>query len=250
MFKIVHPNASKIKRIVQAVFKLSDELPFYITRNGLDIKVLSPDKTVLAIASLSSLEFEEYNVEEETVVIVPTTDLRKVIKRATRNDSLSLSINKETNELIVSLKDRKTSMEREFTVPIIPKPPEPVPEIQLDLPVSFTMLSQDFKDIVGDLKTIGEEALFIYENGVIIIKSTEHQKEYSCTLREGAPLIMLSSAVDKARSSYNIEMIVAVARASGVAKNVSISFDTGKPMQVVYELTGGGRLTFWIVPRT
>ncbi|MEM4717958.1 MAG: DNA polymerase sliding clamp [Desulfurococcaceae archaeon] len=249
MFRVVYPNASKFKKLIQALVKLSDELPLYITRNGLDIKVLSPDKTMLAIASLSSIEFEEFEVEGEVVVIVSSTDLKKIIKRASRNDSLIITMNKETNELVIAIKDRKTGVEREFTSPLIPKPPEPIPELQLDLPVSFTMLSQDFKDIVSDLKIIGEEAIFTYENGVIVIKSTEHQKEYVCILKEGAPLILLSSMVDKARASYNVEMIIAAARASGVSKNVNISFDTDKPMQILYELAGGGKLIYWIVPR-
>lgn len=250
MFRTVYPNASKFKKLIGALVKLSDELPFYVTRNGLDIKVLSPDKTMLAIASLSSIEFEELEVEgEEAVVIVSSTDLKKIIKRASRNDSLLITVNKETNELVITIKDRKTGVEREFTAPLIPKPPEPIPELQLELSVSFTMLSQDFKDIVSDLKIIGEEAIFTYENGAILIKSTEHQKEYICVLKEGSPLILLSSMVDKARASYNVEMIIATARASGVSKNVNISFDTDKPMQILYELAGGGKLTYWIVPR-
>jgi proliferating cell nuclear antigen len=249
LFKVTYPNASKLKKIIQALVKLSDELPLYITSSGVEIKVLTPDKTMMAVVTLPGMEFEELVVEEETAIIVPTSELKKVFRRATRNDSVHLTINKEAGELVIVFRDRKTGVEREFGIPLVPKPPEPMPELQLDLAVSFTMLSQDFKDIIGDLKLVGEEATFIYEDGTIQIKATEAQKEYVCILREGAPLIFLSSSVDKAKATYSIDMLTVVAKASTASKNVTISFDTGKPAKIEFDL-GGGKLTYWIVPRS
>jgi DNA polymerase III sliding clamp (beta) subunit (PCNA family) len=49
LFKATYPNASKFKKIIQALVKLSDEIPFYVTSNGIDFKVLTPDKTMLAV---------------------------------------------------------------------------------------------------------------------------------------------------------------------------------------------------------
>lgn len=249
MFKALYPNANKLKKAIQALSKLSDEFPLYVTNNGIDIKVLSPDKTMLAVLTLPSLVFEEFSVDEETTLIVPATELRKVIRRAGRNDALLLTTSKETDELILALKDRKTGVEREFGIPLVPRPPEPVPELQLDLSISFTMLSKDFKDLVGDLKLVGEEALFSYEEGKVLIRSVEQQKEYICELKEGNPLVLLTSTVEKAKVAYNIEMLVVVAGAAEASKHVTISFDTGKPLKVEYELAGGGKLTYWIVPR-
>ena len=250
MFKATYTNTSVLKKALQALSKLSDEFPLYVTNNDMSIKVLSPDKTMLAILTLPSLTFEEFLVEEEVTVITPATELKKVIRRASRNDVLSLTLSKDTNELILVLRDKKTGVEREFSVPLIPRPPEPIPELQLELSVSFTVLSKDFKDIVGDLKLIGEEAVFAYDEGKLVIQSVEQQKEYKCELVEGNPLISLTSTVEKAKATYSIEMLIIAARAAEASKQVVISFDNGKPMKIEYELAGGGKLIYWIVPRT
>jgi len=110
LFRATHPNASKLKKIFQALVKLSDEIPFFVSSSGIEIKVLSPDKTILAVVSLPGMEFEELVVEEETQFIVPTSELKKIIRRASRNDVVTLTINKETGELVMILRDRKQGL--------------------------------------------------------------------------------------------------------------------------------------------
>lgn len=249
MFKAQYPNISKLKQVVQALSKISDELQLKVTVDSLQLGALSPDKTVMGILVLPSLAFEEFNVEEESTLLISATELKKVMRRGTRNDVMQLTVNREANELVIVLRDKKTGLEREFGVPIIPRPPEPLPELNLELSVSFTMLSQDFKNIVGDLKLVGEEAEFTYEANRVSIRSMEQRKEYVCTLLEGNPLVLLTSASDKARAAYSIDMLVAAARAASASKQVTISFDTAKPMKIEYELAGGGKLIYWIVPR-
>lgn len=249
MFKVQYPNASRLKQVIQVLAKISDELQVHATLEAFQIKALSPDKTMMATLILPNIVFEEYSVEEETAILVPATELKRVTRRATRNDVMQISVSKETNELVIILRDKKTGLERELTVPIIPRPPEPLPELNLELSVTFAMLSQDLKNVVGDLKLVGEEATLLYDNGRIVIRSTEQRKEYMCELREGNPLTALSSTVEKAQATYSIDMLVAAMRAASASKQVIVSFDTGKPMKIEYELAGGGKLVYWIVPR-
>lgn len=249
MFKVQYANASKLKVVIQALSKISDELYLQVGLDSLQLKALSPDKTMMASMVLPGTAFDEYNVEEEAVVLLPATELKKVTKRATRNDVAQLSMSRGSSELGVLLRDKKTGLEREFTVPIIPRPPEPLPELNIDLGVTFTMLSQDLKQIVGDLKLIGEEAVFIYEVGKIVVKSVEQRKEYTCELREGNPLTLLTSTVERAQATYSIDMLVSATRVASASKQAMISFDSGKPLKFEYELSGGGRLVYWIVPR-
>ncbi len=249
VFKVTYPNASKLKRVFQVLVKISDEVPFFATPEALEVKVMSPDKTVMNIFRAPSIVFEEYSVDGEESFIVSGTELKKAVKRATRNDIAVFELDRDGGVLKLTLRDKKTGLERELTVPLIPKPVEPLPDIQLDLSVTFTMLSQDFKNIIGDLKLIGDEAIFIYEAGKITIISTEQQKEYRCDLTEGNPLILLSSIVEKAKASYSIDLLVEAARAATIAKNVTISFDMGKPMKVEYDIGDGSKLIYWLVPR-
>ncbi len=249
LVKVAYPNASKLKRVFQVLVKISDELPFFITQEAFEVKVISPDKTIMGIFRAPSVVFEEYSISEEEGFIVSGTELKKAVKRAAKNDVAVFELDKENSILKITLRDKKTGLERELGVPLVPKPIEPLPELQLELGVTFTMLSQDFKNIIGDLKLVGDEAVFTYEAGKIIITSTEQQKEYKCELLEGNPLILVSSLVEKARASYSIDLLVEAARATSVAKNVIISFDTGKPLKVEYDIGDGSKLMYWLVPR-
>ncbi|MEM3926014.1 MAG: DNA polymerase sliding clamp [Desulfurococcaceae archaeon] len=249
MFKAIYPNASKMKYVTQAIAKITDEVPFYATTDSLEARILSPDKTMLTIFKIPSIAFEEFHVEGEEFFVVSSTELNKIVRRASRNDVLVLELDKENNVLKTIFRDRKIGVEREFQISIIPRPQETIPYLDIDLNVSVRMLSEDFKNIISDLKIVGEEALFIYDKNKLVISSIEQQKEYSCELVEGNPLLYIAASVEKARASYNIDMLAIAVKPASASKQVTISFDTDKPMKIEYELTGGGQIIYWLVPR-
>jgi len=250
LFKAVYPNASKMKYITQAIAKITDEAPFYATPDALEVKVLSPDKTMLSIVRIPAISFEEYSVEGEESFIVSSTDLNRVMRRGTRNDVLVMELDKANNVLNIVFRDKKTGVERVFQLELLPKTPEPVPELNLELGVTVKMMSEDYKNIVGDAKSIGEEVVFTYENDKLIIYSSEQQKEYRGEFSEGAPILYKYATVDKARASYSVDSLAVTLKPVSASKQVTISFDTDKPMKVEYELVGGGQLIYWVVPRT
>jgi proliferating cell nuclear antigen len=127
VFRVTHPNASKLKRVLQVLTKISDEVPFFITQDALEVKVISPDKTVMGVFKAPSIIFEEYSVEGEESFIVSGTELKKAVKRAGRNDAAVFELDRESGVLKLTLRDRKTGLEREIGVPLIPKPVEPLP---------------------------------------------------------------------------------------------------------------------------
>ncbi|MGC8953870.1 MAG: DNA polymerase sliding clamp [Desulfurococcus sp.] len=249
MFKAVYPNASKMKYITQAIAKITDEAPIYVTQEGLEVRVLSPDKSMLSIVRIPAMSFEEYSVEGEESFIVASTDLNKIMRRGTRNDVLVMELDRAGNVLNMVFRDRKTGLERVFQLELLPRTPEPVPELNIELGVVVKMMAEDYMNIIGDLKTIGEEAIFAYEENKLKISSSEQQKEYVGVFTEGSPLLYLYSSVEKARAVYSIDLLAVTVKPASASKQVTISFDTDKPVKVEYELAGGGQLIYWVVPR-
>lgn len=249
MFKAVFTAVPKFRYIAQTLAKITDEAPFYATSDGLEVKVLSPDKTTLTILKIPAIAFEEYNVDGEEFFVIGSDELNKIIRRGTRDDLLVFELDKENNKLKIVFRHKKTGMERTFYIDVKPRTPEQLPEPKLDLGVSFRILPDDYKQIIRDLKVVGEEAVFQYKNGKILVYSYAQQKEYRGEFSEGSPLSYVSATVDEARAIYSVGLLETTLKPVQAATDIIVSFDTDKPMKIEFTLAAGGTLVYWIVPR-
>lgn len=251
MFKAVYPNASKLKYVTQSIVKISDEAPFVAKEDGLEVRIASPDKTMLCAIRLPLAAFEEYEVEGTETFIVPSTDLNKIVRRGTRNDVVKFELDKENNALILTLRDKKAGFERVFQLDLIPRPIEGVPiSEEIEGGVSVIMSADDFKRILGDLRVLGEEAYFMYDNGKLIVRSEEGTKEYMGEFSEASGLMAISSTKSRVKAKYRTDMLLVTAKPLSAAKQVALTFDADKPIRIEYELAGGGSIVFLILPVT
>jgi len=250
VFRAVYPSASKFKYIAQTLAKIVDEIPFYAEPDVLEARVLSPDKTTMTILKIPSIAFEEYLCDKEEFFVVSADEFNRIARRGSRNDVVILELDREKRVLKFMLKDKKTGVERTFYLSLKERVEEKIPEINIQLGVSIRMLSDDYKNIIRDLKLIGEEAIFIYSENKFEVRGTTQQKEYHGVFEQDNPLILLTSTVDKAVARYGVKLLEATLKAATASKNMLLEFDTDKPLKVEFELPGGGTLTYWIAPRT
>ncbi len=249
MFKASYTATSKFKYIAQALAKITDEAPFYVTQDTFEARILSPDKTTMIVLKIPSIAFEEYEVSGEEVFIVPTSELNKIVRRGSRNDILVFEYDSEKGQLKIGFRNKKTGVERSFYIDARSGAGESIEELKLDLSVTARFIADDYKQIIRDLKVVGEEAVFHYKEGKLYIYSHAQQKEYRGEFSEGDPLTYLSSTVDEAKAIYSIGLLEATLKPIQSAKYVTFSFDTDKPAKIEFEITEGGYMTYWIVPR-
>jgi len=249
VFKATYASASKFRYITQALAKITDEAPFYATQEMFEACILSPDKTTMIILKIPSIAFEEYEVEGEELFTLPTSDLNKIVRRATRNDLLVFEYEKEKGLLRIGFRNKKTGVERSFYIEARSGALETIEELKLDLSVTARFLADDYKQIIRDLKLAGEEAIFHYKDAKLYILSRTQQREYRGEFVEGNPLSYLSSTVDEAKSAYSVGLLEATLKPIQSTKHVTLYFDTDKPAKIEFEIAGGGYMIYWIVPR-
>jgi len=250
MFRISYPNGTKFKKIMQASIKLIEEIPLSVTTEGLTLRALSPDKNALVNLFIPSTSFEEFNVEEETNIVVIKDEFNKAVRRAQRKDSVILSYERGARELKVILFNAKTGVEREFSVSISEAGMEPVGEIKVEPVVKFQIDGDDLKKIITDAKIVADEIEFIYENERILVRAASEDRSYRTTLELDRPLLNLESAAEgRVSGKYSLDLLKGITTALGSAETLILGFGQNQPLRIYMELEGGGILTVWIAPR-
>lgn len=248
-FRAVYPSASKFKYIAQTLAKIASEIPFTANENGINVKVLSPDKTTMIILTLPSLAFEEYECSQEITFIVGSDEFNKTVKRGSRNDMLEFILEKEYRRLKMTFIDRKLGYRRTFYVSLREGVVEKLPEPKMELPVSIRMISDDFKNIIKDAKIVGDEIEFIATPEKVEVRTITPQKEYYNILLPDKPLVSMIVKEAEVRSTYGIDLLEAALKATSASETVTLEFGPSMPIKIVFDVPGGGTLTYWVAPR-
>lgn len=244
------PKSTDFKKIVQVLTKISDEVPLKITHEGLVCRVLSEDKTTLTSVHLSATMFEDIEVEGDEAFTVRTKDLANVAKRATRNDITEFELDRANRTLTVRLKDKKTGVMRQFELPVSLEAGSEVGEINLNYPVTFEVLASDFKEVLADLKIVGDEVEISYSHGKIRFRSEAVGRTYEAYMEQDRPLVFLSASEEPVSSVYAVDLLAPTMRIASASSVVRVSFGENIPLQLKFDIKGQGTITYWLAPRT
>jgi len=249
--KLVFPKASKFSKIVHVLTKVVDEAPFVVSSDSVRVSALSEDKTVLVSLLIPSTAFESIEVEEPAAFKVKTKELYRVAKRAGRNDVMELELSREDRLLVVRYIDKKTQVVRTFELPASLEAAAELKEPKVELPVSLEIPAEDYKGVIKDAKLVSDELELVYKDGAVFVRAEEAGKSYEATLREGAPLLSLSSSVSEARARYGVDLLATTTRALTTGSAVvSLRFGTALPLRAHFEVADVGTLVYWVAPRT
>jgi len=244
------PKSTDFKKVVQVLTKISDEVPLKMTPEGLICRVLSEDKTTLTSLQLYSSMFEDVEVGEEVVFKVRTKDLANAAKRATRNDLTEFELDRANRILVVRLRDKKTGVIRQFEIPVSLEAEPEVGEISLSYPVTFELLAGDFKEVLADLKIVGEEVEVSYSGGKVRFRSEAVGRTYEAVMEQDRPLLYISASEEPVSSVYAVDLLMPTLRVASASSTVRVSFGENMPIQLRFEIKGEGSITYWLAPRT
>ena len=246
-FRLVYGNASKFKYIAQTLAKISDEGVLSVGMDSLKVWIMSPDKTSMGILDSPSLSFDEFSVEEETRLLIRMDELNKIVKRATRNDEIVMEYKPEEQVVEVVLRDRKSGVDRAFIIPVIPPSPPEMKDISMEATATFTLMADDFKAVIQDVKTVSDVMVFEADEDKVVVSASGEGRDYRWVMREGAPLIDLQ-VEEPTKSSYSSQAMEVSTKPVGAADNVRVSYATDYPMKIEFTFPNGEKLYLYVAP--
>ncbi len=247
MIRVVYAAASKFKYVTQALAKINDEGVFIFNMEMLAANVLSPDKVTMAILKMPIMSFDEFQVDEELALNVRLDELNKIVKRATRNDTLIFEYDADQQILRVSLRDAKTGVVRQFEVPSTPLPDYKFREPKAEFTARIQMDPDDFKSIVQDAKVVGDLIVFEAKEDEFKVRVEGEEKEYEWIMKPLDPLISLD-VDEETRSAYTRSSLEAATKPTGASDVVKLSFSTDFPLQLEFTLPNGEKLLVYTAP--
>jgi proliferating cell nuclear antigen len=239
MFKVTTSGSSDIKAIVGAIATLAEEATFVANADGMKFRTMDPAHIALIDMELPKEAFDSYECDAELKFGVRIADLSKIIKRAKKDDNVTISVT-AMNMLLINIGDKK---EFEMRLLEAEATETPLPKIEYNskATIPLSIISEALTDIgiVSEYLTVETSADAVTfsgkgDSGNATITADELENEI-----EGAAIV-----------THELSYLVSIV-GSFVEKNIDckLELSTNKPAKYIFTIAGVGVINFFMAPR-
>ncbi|MEM4717563.1 MAG: DNA polymerase sliding clamp [Desulfurococcaceae archaeon] len=228
------------KIIEEAVVKIDDE--------GVRLRAIDPSGVALVDFFIPRNAFYEYEITEETSIGLNMDEFAKILRRARRGDELLLNI-PAPGRVEIGFEGKGS---RRFIIPTIELSYQEIPEISFEESFRCKLLPKLFKDITRELESISDTIELHGPAGenTLVIRAESELAEAEVVLSSSSGALLEYESTGEARSKYTVDYISDIVVASQAAEILSLGLGIETPLRLTYELPEGGRLQFYVAPRS
>ena len=239
--KLESYNPSILKDTFEAIGHIIDECELTCTSEGITINALDKSHITFIQLEYHKTLFDEYEAADEQL-LVDTNELMKILKRCKNQDIRTFESNE--NNLIITMKGESTKkfklrlIDQEYNTPVPPS---------IDYPVRLEVPSELIKDSLDDCKIYGENIVFTVDEDYLHICSSTSDGLFGDT---HIKYIHGEHIQQVCRSSYSIEKLQDIFRASKISKTCHLNLGNDLPLTVTFKLlSDDGEISFLLAPR-
>jgi proliferating cell nuclear antigen len=247
--KLSFREATIWKYAISAISKIIEEASFRITEEGFRLKAMDPSAVVLVDFYIPREAFSVFEVEREITIGANMEELAKILRRARKGDELVLEPIPGGHLKIVF--EGKGS--RSFRIPGIELSVQEIPEISFEETFKCKIMPKMFKDVIRELEPVSDSVEFYspVNSGILYLRAQGEIAEAEIELSAASGALIEYESSGEARSKYTVEYLVDISAAAQAAAEVlSIGLGVETPLRLTYELPYGGKLEFYVAPRT
>jgi proliferating cell nuclear antigen len=247
-FKVRIANAKFWKDLIGAVSAQVDEATFDLKPEGVSLRAMDPSHVTMVDMNCPKDMFEEYSCEKVSKLCISLSNMLKLIRGVSADESLGLSLDEEKNQLEMRIEGRYS---RTLKIPILGATGEEAPEPRLEFDAEVKMLSSFLRQALTDAGAVSDHVRLEAIKDKFVISATGEAGSVSSEFVRGCEALLELDVRRDSTALFTLEYLNEIVKAAVAASEVvSIAFSTDKPVKLDFELPGKeAYLRFYIAPR-
>ena len=244
MFLVKLSEPRVLNATVSVLSDFITEASFSFQKEGIKLHALDPANISMVVLTLLPSAFQEFKVEQPCDITVNLESLKQALKRAKPTDPITLSLDKNKLKIAITGKSMKN-----FYIPLLEREAKERKMPALDFLATIELDSTEFRDYIEDASIAGDAAVFEADKNSFIITAGELGSKVSIQLTKGSDPLLQIAAGDNVRSTYSLEYLKKMARASTLAETVVVQFAKDYPLRLDFRSLNKAQMTFVLAPR-
>ncbi|HYD03158.1 MAG TPA: proliferating cell nuclear antigen (pcna) [Alphaproteobacteria bacterium] len=240
--KLILAETKLIKEPITIISDLVTEAKFKVTKNSIEMIAMDPANVAMVVFRLLSSAFVEYNVKDDTELVINLNNLKQVFRRIKASDNLTLEV--AESKLKVTLSG---STVRTFYLPLIDHQEKDHKEPELKFKTTIRCPSSMLNDAIEDVEIVAESVTFQSEDKKFIVSAAGDTGKATVDIKAEDNVHIDSS--EKVKSKYSIEYLKKMIQGSKISGTVQIQFNKDYPLRLEYKEIDKIQMVFILAPR-
>ena len=247
MFALKVADAKLLRDMISAISILVDEATFKIDPESMKLRAMDPSRVAMIDFEWPKAVFEEYTTPEATKICINVSELLKLLKRASKDEAVELSLDEKTGKLLVKISGKYN---RNFTMPTLEASEEEVPTPKITFNVKATATTQGLSQAIDDAQLVSDHVRIEADPQKLTLNASGDLMGAVITLQKGTDALLDLETKESAKATFSLSYLSEIIKAASAVSDIAtLEFSTDMPIKIDFHQIKDGKLTFFLAPR-
>jgi len=247
MFKAKISDAKLLRDMITAISTLVDEATFNITPEGIKLRAMDPSRVAMIDFEMPKTTFDEYTADTPTKMCINITELLKLLRRTSKDESVELELDEKTGRLNVSIKGK---YDRTFNMPTLEATEEEVPTPKITFNVRAKATTEGLNEAIQDVQLVSDHVRIEMDNEKMTMRATGDLMGATVELKKGSDALLDLEAKEPSKATFSLSYLSEIIKTAAATSDVAtLEFSTDMPIRIDFQQPKEGKLTFYLAPR-
>jgi proliferating cell nuclear antigen len=247
MFKAKISDAKLLRDMITAISTLVDEATFNITPEGIKLRAMDPSRVAMIDFEMPKTTFDEYVADTPTKMCINITELLKLLRRTSKDESVELELDEKTGRLNVSIKGK---YDRTFNMPTLEATEEEVPTPKITFNVRAKATTEGLNEAIQDVQLVSDHVRIEMDNEKMTLRATGDLMGATVELKKGSDALLDLEAKEPSKATFSLSYLSEIIKTAAATSDVAtLEFSTDMPIRIDFQQPKEGKLTFYLAPR-
>jgi len=247
LFRMRISDTKTFKSVLNAISTIVDEASFTIGPDGIKLRAMDPSRVAMVDFEMRRTSFDEYEATEESKICVNLSELLKLLKRSSKDDTVELSLDEETGQFLVRIMGRYT---RTFTMPVLEASEEEVPEPKITFNAKITLTTDDLYETLEDAALVSDNVRIETDGENLVMNAKGEVAGAKIEIKKGSEALISVEAKEPSKATFSLSYLTDIVKAaSDTSDMVTMEFSTDMPIRLDFRQRFDGKLVYLLAPR-
>jgi proliferating cell nuclear antigen len=230
-----------------AIAILVDEATFHLNTDGVQLRAMDPSRVAMIDFQWPKTIFDEYQCDQPQKMCINITELLKLIRRTSKDETIELTLTPETPKLRITITGKYT---RTFNMPTLEPQEEEVPTPKVTFKTTAKTTTDGLRQAIEDAQLVSDHVKIEADGEKLVLNATGDLMGANIELKKGSDALLDLQTQEPAKATYSLSYLAEIVKAASATSEIAtLQFANDMPIQIDFHQPKEGKLTFYLAPR-